>query len=174
MTPLILASGSATRLRLLRAAGLAVEPVAPRVDEEAAKAALRAEGFGARAVADALAELKALRVAARVAGDRPEALVLGCDQTLALGSEILSKPASPAEALDQLRALGGRTHSLFSAAVLARQAERGDRAVVAVVAAGALDDDGFRSAVEDVLAAGAVVAFLSILTLPETKGSVLR
>jgi hypothetical protein len=45
--------------------------------------------------------------------------------------------------------------------VLARQAERGDRAVVAVVAAGALDDDGFRSAVEDVLAAGAVVDALA-------------
>jgi hypothetical protein len=45
--------------------------------------------------------------------------------------------------------------------VLERQAERGDRAVVAVVAAGALDDDGFRSAVEDVLAAGAVVDALA-------------
>jgi len=45
--------------------------------------------------------------------------------------------------------------------VLDRQAERGDRAVVAVVAAGALDDDGFRSAVEDVLAAGAVVDALA-------------
>jgi hypothetical protein len=45
--------------------------------------------------------------------------------------------------------------------VLDRQAERGDRAVVAVVAAGALDDDGFRSAVEDVLAAGSVVDALA-------------
>ena len=45
--------------------------------------------------------------------------------------------------------------------VLDRQAERGDRAVVAVVAAGALDDDGFRSAVEDVLAAGVVVDALA-------------
>jgi len=45
--------------------------------------------------------------------------------------------------------------------VLDRQAERGDRAVVAVVAAGALDNDGFRSAVEDVLAAGVVVDALA-------------
>jgi septum formation protein len=114
MTPLLLASGSLTRLRLLRAAGLDVEAVPPRVDEEAAKAALLAEGHGPRAVADALAELKGARVAQR----RPEALVLGADQTLDLGGALLSKPGSPAEALEQLRALAGRTHSLFSAAVI--------------------------------------------------------
>lgn len=115
---LILASGSATRLRLLRAAGLDVEAVPPRVDEEAAKAALLAEGHGARAVADALAELKGARVSAR----RPEALVIGADQTLDLRGRLLSKPASPEEALEQLGALMGRTHSLFSAAVIHRDA----------------------------------------------------
>lgn len=114
MTPLLLASGSATRLRLLRAAGLDVEAVAPRVDEEAAKAALLAEGHGPRAVADALAELKGARASQR----RPEALVIGADQTLDLGGALLSKPDTPEAALDQLRALMGRTHSLFSAAVL--------------------------------------------------------
>jgi hypothetical protein len=45
--------------------------------------------------------------------------------------------------------------------VLDRQARRGDRAVVAVVAAGSVDDDGFRPAVEDQLAAGAVVDALA-------------
>ena len=119
MTPLILASGSATRLGLLRAAGLAVEAVPPRVDEEAVKAALLAEGHAPRAVADALAELKGARVSQR----RPEALVLGCDQALDLGGRMLSKPASPEEALGQLLALAGRTHSLHSAAVLHRGGE---------------------------------------------------
>jgi septum formation protein len=114
MTPLLLASGSPTRLRLLRAAGLDVEAVAPRVDEEAAKAALLAEGHGPRAVADALAELKGARASQR----RPEALVIGADQTLDLGGALLSKPGTPEAALEQLRALMGRTHSLFSAAVI--------------------------------------------------------
>ncbi len=114
MTPLLLASGSATRLRLLRAAGLDVEAQAPRVDEAAAKAALLADGHGPRAVADALAELKA----ARVGGRRPEALVLGADQTLDFQGALLSKPDTPEAALEQLRALGGHAHTLFSAAVL--------------------------------------------------------
>lgn len=111
---LLLASGSATRLAMLCAAGLDVEAVPPRVDEEAAKAALLAEGHGARSVADALAELKGARVSLR----HPEALVIGADQTLDLKGRLLSKPASPEEALEQLRDLVGQTHSLFSAAVI--------------------------------------------------------
>ena len=57
---LMLASGSASRRRMLEAAGLAFEVDAPRVDEEAAKASLRADGLKPRDQADALAELKAL------------------------------------------------------------------------------------------------------------------
>jgi len=112
--PLVLASGSATRADMLRAAGLAFEVVVPRVDEEALKAGLLAEGASARDVADALAEMKA----ARVSGRRPEALVLGCDQTLSCEGRLFSKPASPEEAREQLRALMGRTHKLHSAAVI--------------------------------------------------------
>jgi septum formation protein len=112
--PLVLASGSATRAAMLRAAGLAFEAVVPRVDEEALKAALLAEEAGARDIADALAEMKA----ARVSGRRPEALVLGCDQTLSCDGRLFSKPASPGEAREQLRDLMGRTHKLHSAAVI--------------------------------------------------------
>lgn len=112
--PLVLASGSATRAGLLRAAGLDAETVPPKVDEESLKAALLAEGASARDVADALAEMKA----ARVSGRRPEALVLGCDQTLSCDGRLFSKPATPEEALEQLRTLMGRTHTLHSAAVI--------------------------------------------------------
>ncbi|KQN41346.1 hypothetical protein [Frigoribacterium sp. Leaf44] len=45
--------------------------------------------------------------------------------------------------------------------VVERQARRGDRALVAIVAAGAVEADGFRPAVEDQLAAGAVVDALA-------------
>jgi septum formation protein len=112
--PLVLASGSATRAAMLRAAGLAFEVVVPRVDEDALKGGLLAEGASARDIADALAEMKA----ARVSGRRPEALVLGCDQTLSCDGRLFSKPASPEEAREQLRDLMGRTHKLHSAAVI--------------------------------------------------------
>ena len=48
---LILASTSPTRLQMLRAAGLAVEAVAPRVDEAAIRDALVAEGAHPRDIA---------------------------------------------------------------------------------------------------------------------------
>lgn len=111
---LLLASASEIRLRLLRAAGLEVEAMPARVDEETAKAALLAEGARPRDIADTLAELKARKVAEK----HPESLVLGCDQVLELGREILSKPATPDQAQAQLRQLAGQTHKLLSAAVL--------------------------------------------------------
>ncbi len=113
MPPLLLASGSATRAALLAAAGVPFEAVAPRVDEEAMRAALAAEGASARDAADALAEAKARRVAGR----RPEALVIGSDQVLERGGAVLAKPESPEAAVERLRALSGGTHRLISAAV---------------------------------------------------------
>lgn len=110
---LVLASGSVIRATLLQNAGIAFRPVVPRVDEDAVRASLLAEGASPRDLADALAELKAARVAAREPG-----LVLGCDQVLALGPETFSKPTSPQDALAQLARLSGHTHSLFSAAVV--------------------------------------------------------
>ena len=70
---IVLASSSAVRRKLLTDAGVPFEAVAPGVDEVAAKASLLAEGVRPREVADALAELKALRVSAR----RPELTVFG-------------------------------------------------------------------------------------------------
>lgn len=116
---LVLASGSATRAALLAAAGVAFEAVRPGVDEDAAKRSLLAEGVRPREVADALAELKALRVSRA----RPDDLVLGADQTLELEGALLSKPADLAAAREQLLALRGRTHRLHSALVVARGGE---------------------------------------------------
>ena len=117
--PLVLASGSATRAAMLRAAAVEFEVVVPRVDEEALKAGLLAEGAPARDIADALAEMKA----ARVSGRRPEAFVLGCDQTLSCDGRLFSKPATPDEAREQIRTLMGRTHRLHSAAVIYQHEE---------------------------------------------------
>lgn len=119
MPPLILASASEIRARLLAQAGLAAEIQPARVDEEAIRAALLAEGGTARDLADTLAETKALRVSLR----RPEALVFGADQVLECGGEIFAKPADPAEARGQLGRLSGRTHRLLSALVAVRDGQ---------------------------------------------------
>jgi len=117
---LLLASQSATRRRMLEAAGIRFEIVAPALDEEQAKAGLIAAGFEPRDLAEMLAEMKAKSVA----GD--DALVIGADQILELDDgAMLSKPATRADALGQLRRLSGRAHYLHSAAVVA---ERGERA----------------------------------------------
>ena len=119
MPTILLASGSTTRAALLRAAGVPFEAVAPRVDEEAIRAALAAEGASPREVADALAEAKARRVAGR----RPEALAIGSDQVLELDGAALSKPETPEAAVERLRSLSGGAHRLISAAV-AYEADR--------------------------------------------------
>ena len=111
---LILASGSSVRAQLMSQAGLAFEVVKPRIDEDMVREALLSEGASPRDLADALAEMKALRVSEK----HPEALVIGCDQVLDLAGKILSKPASRDEARTQLLELRGKRHSLLSAVVI--------------------------------------------------------
>lgn len=116
---LILASLSEARARMLARAGVEFRAVAARVDEQAARASLEAESVRPREVADALAEAKARKVAAR----QPAALVIGADQVLDLDGEILGKPSSQDEARQQLRRLSGRAHRLYSAAVAVEHGE---------------------------------------------------
>ena len=116
---LILASTSEARGRLLRDAGVAFEAVSPGVDEAPLKAALLEEGASPREIADALAELKAVKVSGR----RPGALVLGSDQTLDLDGALIDKPRHLADAREKLMALRGRSHRLHTAAVIARDGE---------------------------------------------------
>ncbi|WP_176592278.1 nucleoside triphosphate pyrophosphatase [Sphingobium sp. EM0848] len=119
-TPIVLASQSASRRALLSAAQVPFEALSPQVDEEAAKEALRADGLDARKLADALAELKALRVSRRV----PGGLVLGCDQTLSLeDGAMIDKAVDRADAERILKLLSGRVHYLHSAAVMALNGE---------------------------------------------------
>lgn len=114
---LILASQSVARRSLLDGAGIAFEAMSPMVDEESAKQAFRAEGISARDLADALAELKALKLSGRFPAD----IVLGCDQTLSLDEgSMFDKPESRDALKAQLKALSGKTHNLWSAAVLAQ------------------------------------------------------
>jgi len=112
----ILASQSASRRAMLEAAGVPFRPEAAGVDEEAAKQAFLMDGLDGRGLADALAELKAVKVSRR----HPDALVLGCDSTVqAADGSLLDKAESRGEARAQLLGLAGTTHRLSSAAVVA-------------------------------------------------------
>jgi septum formation protein len=113
---LILASQSASRRAMLDAAGVPHDAIPAYVDEEAAKAALRAEGAAPRAIADALAELKALKISQSV----PGVLVLGSDSLVAFeDGTTLDKPESRDQAAGHLRLMSGKRHDLISAAVIA-------------------------------------------------------
>lgn len=114
MPQIILASASKIRAELLKNAGLDVESLAARLDEEAIRAGLEAEGASPRDQADALAEMKAAKLAQRY----PEALVIGCDQVLDFGGRVFGKPADIDAARAQLRQLRGQTHKLLSAVVV--------------------------------------------------------
>ena len=116
---LLLASSSETRARLLRAAGLVIDTAPARIDEDAVRATLTAEGVSVRDMADALAEAKARRVGMA----RPDRLVLGCDQTAEVEGSLLTKPATPEAARAQLAQLSGKRHALHSAAVLYENAQ---------------------------------------------------
>ena len=97
--PLILASGSTARARLLTAAGVHFEALRPRVDEAALKASLRAEGADCAGAAETLAEAKALQISLRA----PDALVLGCDQLLVCGEAWFDKPRDRSNLIAQIQ-----------------------------------------------------------------------
>lgn len=111
---IILASGSKTRQDLLRNAGVEFEISVAKIDEEAIRQSLEAESATPRDIADALAEFKAQKVAMK----EPDALVIGCDQTLDFEGKVLSKPKSIEQAQQQLLAMRGQQHTLYSAAVI--------------------------------------------------------
>jgi len=113
---LVLASSSSFRKALLDNAGIAVTAIPATLDERAIEAPLRQSGVTPEEVALVLAEAKAADVAER----HPDALVIGCDQTLSLGDEVFHKPQDMEAARRQLLALSGRTHQLNSAVVLRR------------------------------------------------------
>ena len=117
---IVLASGSRTRADLLRGAGLTVEIDPANVDEDAVKESLRAEGASAAQVAEALSDLKALKVSRR----HPGALVIGADQTLDCNGVWFDKPPDLDHLRAHLEALSGHRHSLFAGVSVMRDGQR--------------------------------------------------
>jgi septum formation protein len=116
---LVLASGSQIRADLLRNAGIRFDVHVPRIDEDSIRCALEAEDASPRDIADTLAEMKARKVSDKI----PGALVLGCDQVLAVDKTVFAKPETQDEACMQLKTLRNRSHTLLSAAVLYQDGE---------------------------------------------------
>jgi septum formation protein len=112
--PLVLASKSRSRRALLQGAAIPIEVLAADIDERGVETKAGLDDPGA--VAGLLAREKAIATSAL----RPDRLVLGADQTLALGQRRFSKPADRAAARDQLKALRGHTHALHSAVAIVR------------------------------------------------------
>jgi septum formation protein len=110
--PLILASQSQARRTLLANAGLPYEAMPAAIDERAIQ---RQSGLQRP---EDIAALLALEKARAVAAKNPNRIVLGADQTLALGDTLFNKPAGRVEAGAQLRLLSGKVHELHSAIAL--------------------------------------------------------
>jgi septum formation protein len=113
---LILASGSAARAALLRAAGVPIEIDPAALDEDEIKADLRRHGVEVGQVAEQLARRKAIAVSAR----HPGRLVLGADQMLVCAGRWFDKPADLAAARAQLEMLAGKTHELVTGVSVVR------------------------------------------------------
>jgi septum formation protein len=116
MTPVVLASKSPTRQAVLRSAGVPFEAVGSGVDEDVAKAGYLKESLGPREVAERLALAKATAVSVA----RPDAIVIGADQTLDLGGALFDKVDTLEKGRTRLRQLRGRSHWLHSAIVAAQ------------------------------------------------------
>jgi len=142
MHPLLLASTSSSRYRMLAGAGVAVEVVAPEVNEDP----------GGRADPAALASHLARRKAGAVAARHPDRWVLGADQVgTLLGADAVpfGKPRDTAHHLALLQSLRGRTHALVTGfALLGPGIEHVETARTRLHVRGDLTDAELRAYVE--------------------------
>jgi len=117
---IVLASASKVRRKLLEAAGLDIRVDPAAVDEAAVKDSYAGEGAGPGEIAEALAELKAMRISPR----HPGLITLGADQILDCEGQRFDKPEGIEGARAQLKALSGRRHRLISSVVALRDGQR--------------------------------------------------
>jgi septum formation protein len=143
--PLVLASKSAIRRSVLESAGVPVEIAVADIDERGIEERSGVNDPGE--IAKLLAREKALAVSTA----KPGRLVLGADQTLALGARRLSKAPDRAGAREQLKMLRGNTHALHSAVAVLRDGRAlYEHIAVARLIVRAFSDEYLESYLDDV------------------------
>ncbi len=108
---LVLASTSPFRKELLSRLGLPFTTASPEVDESP----LDGEA------PDALVQRLALKKAQAVAGQFPNALIIGSDQVATIDERILGKPGDHERAVEQLSAAAGRRVTFYTGLCSAEQ-----------------------------------------------------
>ena len=116
MRNIILASASGIRLKILNDFGFNVKVETANIDEEEIKNSLLAEQFTSFDISRALAETKAKKISNKIYNH----LILGADQVLDFEGRLFSKPNNMDLALDLMKKLNGKLHSLFSSICLSK------------------------------------------------------
>ncbi|MEX1211122.1 MAG: nucleoside triphosphate pyrophosphatase [Candidatus Nanopelagicales bacterium] len=109
--PVVLASGSPSRLRLLTMAGVDPLVIVSGVDEEAIEDALHDRPVSEVALALARAKAEAVLADGRIPRD---ALVLGCDSIFDVDGVRLGKPPTAEAALERWQRMRGRSGTLHT------------------------------------------------------------
>ena len=116
MLDIILASKSKVRKQILDSYDIKTNVEVSNVDEEPIKESMLKEGASPEIISKNLAELKANKVSQKITNS----LVLGADSVIDLSGELISKPESRDGALEILKKLNGKKHSLISSVCISK------------------------------------------------------
>ena len=116
MIDLILASKSKVRKEILNKNNILSKAIPSNVDEDAVKKSLLIDNTSPEIISKNLAELKANKISQK----NNDILVLGADSVIDLNGELISKPETRDEALNILKKLNGKKHSLISSVCISR------------------------------------------------------
>ena len=116
MFEIILASKSKVREEILKKNDFICNVQPSNVDEEPVKESLIKEGASPEIISKNLAELKANKVSNKF----HDVIVLGADSVIDLDGELISKPQDRGEALNILKKLNGKKHSLISSVCISK------------------------------------------------------
>ena len=133
--PVVLASRSPRRARILEVLRLSFSVVPPAVEER------REPGEAPARYVERMARAKA----SAVADPRPGALTVAGDTVVALDGAVLEKPDGAKGAAAMLSALSGRAHTVYSGIALARGGLLGSAVAEATVAFGAASQDAIEA-----------------------------
>ena len=107
--PIILASNSESRLKILYETGIYFIQLKSNIDESLVKEKYKKKN--ANFIATKLAEAKAIFISR----ENRKSYVIGADQICISKGKIFSKPKNKKKAIEQLSELNGKTHKLISA-----------------------------------------------------------